>query len=72
MAANIHVITSEQGGWDVKRDGAIIASANFENKKDAIEYAEKEGKRYNVEVFIHGKDGKIQRREVFGTKLNPL
>ncbi len=41
MAANIHVITSEQGGWDVKRDGAIIASANFENKKDAIEYAEK-------------------------------
>jgi hypothetical protein len=66
MAANIHVINGKQGGWDVKRDGAVKASANFESKEDAIKFAEKEGKRYNVEVFIHGEDGKIQKREVFG------
>ncbi|HHY00502.1 MAG TPA: DUF2188 domain-containing protein [Methanothermobacter sp.] len=66
MAANIHVINGKGGGWDVKRDGAVKPSANFESKEDAIKFAEKEGKQYNVEVFIHGKDGKIQKREVFG------
>lgn len=71
MAANIHVITSKDGGWDVKRDGAVKASGNFKTKEEAIEFAEVEGKRYNVEIFIHGKDGKIQKRETFGKKLYP-
>jgi len=67
--ANIHVLISKNGGWDVKRDGAVKASGHFETKKEAIEFAEKEGKRYNVEVFIHGEDGKIQKRETFGKNL---
>lgn len=71
MAANIHVTIGKKGGWDVKRDGAVKASGNFNTKNEAIEYAEKEGKRYNVEVFIHGEDGKIQKRETFGKKLYP-
>ena len=57
-----HVVPAgAKGGWDVKRDGAVKASANFESKEDAIKFAEKEGKRYNVEVFIHGEDGKTGR-----------
>ncbi len=71
MAANINVICSKKGGWDVKRDGAVKASGNFKSKEEAIEFAEKEGKRYNVEVFIYGEDGKIQKRETFGKKLYP-
>lgn len=71
MAANIHVITSKKGGWDVKRDGAVKASGHFDTKDEAIEFAEKEGKRYNVEVFIHSEDGKIEKREEFGKKLYP-
>lgn len=71
VAANIHVITGKKGGWDVKRDGAVKASGNFKTKDDAIKFAEEEGERYNVEVFIHGEDGKIQKREAFGKKLYP-
>ena len=33
------------------------------------EFAEKEGKRYNVEVFIHGENGKIEKKENFGKNL---
>lgn len=71
MAANLHVIASKDEGWDVKRDGAVRASGHFKTQDEAIEFAEKEGKRYNVEVFIHGEDGKIQKRESFGKKLFP-
>lgn len=71
MAANLHVIASKDGGWNVKRDGAVKASGHFDSKEEAIEFAEEEGKRYNVEVFIHGEDGKIQKREAFGKKLYP-
>ncbi len=71
MAANIHVITGKKGGWDVKRDGAVKASGKFKTKEEAIKFAEKEGERYNVEVFIHDEDGKIQKREAFGKKLYP-
>ncbi|BDZ68638.1 DUF2188 domain-containing protein [Methanobacterium ferruginis] len=71
MAANIHVMMSKDGGWDVKRDGAVRASGNFETQEEAIEFAEEEGKRYSVEVFIHGEDGKIRKREAFGKKLYP-
>lgn len=71
VAANIHVITGKKGGWDVKRDGAVKASGNFKTKEEAIKFAEEEGERYNVEVFIHGEDGKIQKREAFGKKLYP-
>lgn len=69
MAANLHVILNKNGGWDVKRDGAVKASGHFGSQEEAIEFAEKEGKRYNVEVFIHGEDGKIQKRETFGKNL---
>ncbi|OPX58629.1 MAG: hypothetical protein A4E25_01570 [Methanobacterium sp. PtaB.Bin024] len=71
MAANLHVITSKKGGWDVKRDGAVKASGHFDTREEAIEFAEKEGERYNVEVFIHSEDGKIEKREEFGKKLYP-
>lgn len=71
MAANIHVMTGRMGGWDVKRDGAVKASGNFDTKEKAIEFAEEEGKRYNVEVFIHSEDGKIEKRESFGKNLYP-
>ncbi|NYB52548.1 MAG: DUF2188 domain-containing protein [Methanobacteriaceae archaeon] len=71
MAANLHVIAGKKGGWDVKRDGAVKASGHFNTKEEAIEFAEEEGRRYNVEVFIHGEDGKIQKRETFGKKLYP-
>ncbi len=47
------------------------ASGNFKTKEEAIKFAEEEGERYNVEVFIHGEDGKIQKREAFGKKLYP-
>lgn len=71
MAANIHVITGRKGGWDVKRDGAVKASGHFDTKEEAIEFAEIEGKRYNVEVFIHNENGKIEKRESFGKNLYP-
>lgn len=69
MTANIHVVASKNGGWDVKRDGAVKAAGHFDTKEEAVDFAKDQGKKNNVEVFIHGEDGKIESRKSFGKNI---
>ena len=32
-----HVIPNTNGGWDVKKDGAIRSSGHFDKKQDAVD-----------------------------------
>lgn len=66
MANTRHVVPNKDGGWDSKKGGADRASKHFETKKSAEKYSRDLSRRENSELFIHGKDGKIQRKDSHG------
>ena len=66
-----HVVPSPKGGWDVKRSGADRASGHFDRKADAEHKGRKISQNQGTEFFIHGKDGKIQRKDSHGTDPFP-
>lgn len=61
-----HVVPNGENGWDVKRDGAKRISYHSHNKQDAIDRARVISKNQNTELYIHGKNGAIQKRDSHG------
>ncbi|WP_084652909.1 DUF2188 domain-containing protein [Nocardioides insulae] len=56
-----HVVKNDQGGWDVRGEGAKRASAHADTQADAIARArEIVGNAGGGEVVIHGRDGQIR------------
>jgi hypothetical protein len=66
-----HVIPAKDGGWSVKKGGAEKASKSFDIKKDAIDYAREVSKNQESELYIHKKDGTIQKKDSHGNDPNP-
>lgn len=66
-----HVVPSEKGGWDVKRDGAERSSGHFDKKQDAVDAARAISQNQQTELVIHGKDGKIQGKDSHGNDPFP-
>ena len=66
-----HVVPNPKGGWDVKRDGADRASIHRDRKQDAIDDGRQISRNQSTEIFIHGKDGQIQRRDSHGNDPYP-
>ncbi|TXE13476.1 DUF2188 domain-containing protein [Algoriphagus aquimarinus] len=66
-----HVVPNSDGGWDFKKSGAERASKHFDNKKEAEKYSRDLAKKEGSELFIHGKDGKIQRKDSHGSDPFP-
>jgi len=66
-----HVVPNSGGGWDSKKSGAERASKHFDMKKDAENYSRDLSRKENAELFIHGKDGKIQRKDSHGNDPFP-
>lgn len=66
MAKTRHVVPNQDGGWDSKKGGADRASKHFNTKKSAEDYSRNLSKKEKSELFIHGKDGKIQRKDSHG------
>lgn len=71
MAKSHHVVPSKDGGWNVKRGGAEKASKHFDKKTDAVEYGRKVSQNQESELYIHGKDGKIQEKDSHGNDPCP-
>ncbi len=61
-----HVVHDPNGGWNVKESGVERGLKHFETKKEAEDYGRKISKEEKTELFIHGEDGKIQRRDSHG------
>lgn len=61
-----HVVPGAGGGWDVERSGAERPSNHFDNKQDAIDKAREISRNQGTELVIHGRDGKIQRKDSHG------
>ncbi|KTD17516.1 DUF2188 domain-containing protein [Legionella jordanis] len=62
-----HVLpNSRLGGWDVRREHGLKASRHFETQDKAIAAARKMSRRAGTELFIHGMDGEILRKDSHG------
>jgi hypothetical protein len=59
------------GRWQVKKHGADRASSVHETKEEADRVGRDQARREGVELFIHGRDGKIQDRDSFGNDPCP-
>lgn len=66
-----HVIPKKEGGWSSKKGGADKASKNFDTKKEAEKWSREKSRQEGSELTIHGKDGKIQRKDSHGNDPHP-
>ncbi len=66
-----HVVPNPDGGWDVKKNGANRSSGHYDTKAEAENAGRTISKNQNTEFIIHGKDGKIQRRDSHGNDPYP-
>lgn len=70
LKKNQHVVPTKDG-WGVKGAGNDKLTAKTEIKKDSEKIAREIAKNQKSELFIHGKDGKIQRRDSYGNDPYP-
>lgn len=67
---DIHVV-SHPDGWAVKREGGKRASSVHERKEDALDAGGELARKDEVELVIHGRDGKIQDSDSYGNDPSP-
>ncbi|MEF8738597.1 MAG: hypothetical protein FAZ92_04059 [Accumulibacter sp.] len=62
---NQHVVPSGQS-WAVRGAGATRATEILPTKAEAVDRARGISRNQGTELFIHGRDGKIQSRDSHG------
>ncbi|CAI6087394.1 DUF2188 domain-containing protein [Cohnella sp. JJ-181] len=62
---NQHVVPHEKG-WAVRGEGESRAEIVTDTKQEAIEAGRKLAQNQRTELVIHGKDGRIQRKDSHG------
>ncbi len=66
-----HVVHNPHGGWDVKKGGGEKSSNHFDTKVEATQKAREISQNQGSELYIHGKDGKIQQKDSHGNDQCP-
>jgi uncharacterized protein YdaT len=66
-----HIVKNPSGGWAVKKGGSSKATRIYETQKEAIEQGKKIAQNQKAELYIHGKDGKIQNKNSYGKDSCP-
>lgn len=66
-----HIVPNENGGWDVKRNGADRASVHTDTKQEAIVKGRAISRNQATELVIHNKDGKISNSDSHGNDPCP-
>lgn len=66
-----HVVPNPNGGWDSKKAGAERSSKHFDTKKETEDYSRRLARKEEAELYIHGKDGRIQRKDSYGNDPFP-
>ena len=62
MGKNQHVVPSGDS-WSVRRAGSSRSSGVFKTKPEAVTAARSIAKNQGTDIYIHGEDGRIQKRE---------
>lgn len=71
MSNTHHVVPNSNGGWDVKKGGGKRASNHTDTKSEAEQIAREISKNQGSELVIHGKNGRIQRKDSHGNDEFP-
>ena len=66
----VHVAPSGDG-WKVKKAGQGRVTASFETKRDAVDYAKTLSRDKRVDLVIHSKNGRIERKDSYGRDPKP-
>lgn len=66
MKKNQHVTTHPSGGWQVKGEGNVRATARTTTQKDAINIAREIARNQGSELVIHRPDGRIRAKDSHG------
>lgn len=67
---NQHVV-KHSDGWAIKGAGNDKATKVVDTKEQAIGIGKEIAKNQHSELIIHGKDGKIQEKNTYGTDPYP-
>src|SRR5688572_1870425 len=60
VASNLHVVTHEEEGWAIKREGSANPLSTHTTQKDAINAALDVAQDEETNVIVHRKDGRIK------------
>jgi len=66
-----HVVPNPEVDWDVKRGGQKKPVSHHDHKDEAVKSERLTSKKEMSELYIHGKDGKFQRKDSHGSDLYP-
>ncbi|HHJ0461610.1 DUF2188 domain-containing protein [Legionella pneumophila serogroup 1] len=66
-----HIVKNPSGGWAIKKSGSSKATKIYSTKDEAVEHGITIAKNQKTELYIHGKDGKIQNKNSYGNDPCP-
>jgi Uncharacterized protein conserved in bacteria (DUF2188) len=66
----VHV-TPRGDRWAVEREGAQRASSLHDTQADAAREGRETARREHVELYLHGRDGRIRQRDSYGHDPHP-
>ena len=67
---NLHVVPKD-GKWSVRRTGSSRASGIYNTQREAVEKAMQIARNQHVELYIHGRDGRIRERNSYSRDSYP-
>jgi Uncharacterized protein conserved in bacteria (DUF2188) len=65
MGKNQHVVVHDNG-WAVTPEGATTPTGIFKTQSEAWEKAKSIARRERSEALLHGRDGRIRERTLYG------
>ena len=69
---NIHIVPNRDAGiWEVKQEGSGLPISTHRTQYAANETGRQMAKLYQVELVIHGRDGRIRDKDSFGNDPHP-
>jgi predicted Rdx family selenoprotein len=66
-----HIVPNPDGGWDIKKGGSGRSSGHLERKQDAVDAGRDMSRNQRTELYVHGEDGRIQRKDSHGNDPFP-
>lgn len=71
MAATSQHVVPRGNKWAVRKAGAERVTRHFDTQQEAIKAARGLARNQGGEVFIHGRDGRIRKRDSYGNDPFP-
>ena len=65
-----HVVPRD-GKWAVRRTGSYKATKLFDTQMEAAARGRQIARNQRTELYIHGRDGRIQERDSYGRDPHP-